>query len=175
MSWNEVTYHFCPVCGGELDKRILKKGEPKRLICKKCGFIFYLDPKVATIVLIPKDEKVLLLKRAISPGKGLWVMPGGFVDRFERVEDAAIREVKEEVGLDVEITSLLGVYSYLGQAVVIIAYLGRIIGGIPKAADETLEVKFFPFSKIPWAKLAFPSTRDALTDYINQQKSNKEL
>jgi ADP-ribose pyrophosphatase YjhB (NUDIX family) len=148
-----------------LEKKQIKVNEPDRLVCRQCEFIYYLDPKVAAATITLWNNKIVLLKRGISPGYGKWVIPGGFVDRGETLEEAAIRETLEETNLQVEITSLLNVYSYPGSTVIVVAFLAQTLGGLPAACDETLEVDFFPYENIPWAELAFPSTRDALLDY----------
>ncbi len=159
-------FRFCPVCGGKLETRLIKEGEPNRLICTECRFIFYLDPKVVACTIVEVDNGIVLLKRAIDPQKGKWVMPGGYVDRGEVVETAAIRETKEECGMSIEIDSLLGVYSYPGRLAVVIVYTGKCIDGTLSAGDETTEAKVFDLDHIPWDKLAFQSTTDAIKDYI---------
>jgi ADP-ribose pyrophosphatase YjhB (NUDIX family) len=156
---------FCPLCGGGLEKKKVKAGEPERLVCGRCHFIYYLDPKVAAATVTLVENRIVLLKRAISPGYGKWVIPGGFVDRGETVEEAAIRETQEEANLQVRIVSLLNVYSYPGSTVIVIAYLAEAEGGVPAACDESLAVELYPYEALPWEDLAFPSTRDALTDY----------
>jgi ADP-ribose pyrophosphatase YjhB (NUDIX family) len=159
-------FRFCPTCGGRLSRQQLKSHEPQRLVCTACSFIFYDDPKVAACTIPTIDGKVILLKRGIEPSYGKWVFPGGFLDRGEQVEAAAIRETWEEVNLQVEITQLLNVYSYPGYPVVVIVYLTKIIGGELQAMDEALEVRTFAPSELPWEDLAFTSTRDALNDYL---------
>ncbi|MFP3867503.1 MAG: NUDIX hydrolase [Desulfobacteraceae bacterium] len=167
MTYREELYKFCPQCGGPLVKKQLKPQEPPRLVCSRCGFIFYLDPKLAAIAIIPMNEGVVLLRRAIEPGYGLWVVPGGFVDLGERVEETAVREVQEEVLLKVRVTRLLNVYSYIGRTTVVVAYVTEVLGGTLGAGDETLEVAIFSPQEIPWELLAFSSSRDALADYFN--------
>ena len=81
------------------------------------------------------------------------------------MQQAAVREAKEEVGLDVRLDSLLNVYSYPG-APVIIVYLATMTGGYVECDDEGIEAQFFTAETIPWADLAFRSTRDALTEYL---------
>ena len=161
------TYRYCPVCGGELESRVLKTTEPMRLVCTTCGFVFYLDPKLAVGTIISDhDNRIVLVRRAIEPGYGKWVFPGGYVDRGEEVQLAAVREAKEETGLDVRIERLLNVYSYPGRAPVIIVYTARMIGGELAVDDEGLEAKFFEKSAIPWDELAFRSTREALREFL---------
>ena len=81
-------YRFCPVCGGPLETRRLKAADPERLVCPSCGFVFYMDPKVAVGTIITHDDgRIVLVRRAIEPGYGLWVFPGGYVDRGELCGD----------------------------------------------------------------------------------------
>jgi len=91
------------------------------------------------------------------------------LDQGEKVEDAALREAREEAGVEVETERLLNVYSYRGEPVIVIVYAGTVVGGVPEARDETLEAKLFERQEIPWDELAFASTRDALRDYFRQR------
>ena len=161
-------YRFCPKCGGALDSRILKENEPERLVCRLCEFVFFLNPKVAAGTLFQLEGKLVLLKRAIEPGYGKWVFPGGFVDRGETIEAAALRETREEMNVEVELAGLINVYSYHNTPVVVLVYAAEVVGGELLAADECLEVRGYQPAKIPWEELAFASTRDALRDYIRR-------
>jgi 8-oxo-dGTP diphosphatase len=163
-----IEYRFCPKCGGDLDKKIVKNNEPKRLVCRSCAFIFYQDPKVVAGTLFTLDGGIVLLKRGVEPALGKWVFPGGYVDRGESVQDAAVRETKEESQLDVKLGRLLNVYSYPRSPNVIVVYTAEVIGGTLAAADESTDAAVFPLSDIPWNDLAFDSTKDALTDYIRE-------
>jgi ADP-ribose pyrophosphatase YjhB (NUDIX family) len=167
-------FRFCPVCGGRLSTLALKAGEPARLVCSRCDFVFYQDPKVVACVILELEGKILLLRRAIDPQKGLWVMPGGYVDRGEVVAQAAMRETEEECGLKTALEGLVGVYSYPGKTEVIVVYKGRRIGGEPAAGDETSEVGLFPPGQIPWDEIAFQSTEDALKDYLRNHCGRRE-
>ncbi len=159
-------YRFCPQCGGTLASRSLRQGDPARLVCEACAFVFYLDPKVATGVIVPFDGGIVLVRRAIDPSYGKWVFPGGYVDRGETLEGAAIRETREEAGLEVRLTRLVGLYSYTGKPVILAVFAGEATGGALAVDDESLEIKAFPSDGIPWDELAFPSTRQALRDYL---------
>ena len=130
-------FRFCPKCGGTLSRQVLKPNEPKRLVCGSCSFIFYDDPKVAACTIPVIQGKIVLVQRGIEPGYGKWVFPGGFLDRGERVEDAAIRETLEETGLTVEVGRLLNAYSYPGYPVVVLVYPATVLAGEPQALDET--------------------------------------
>ena len=160
-------YRFCPTCGGTLEPRTLKAGDPSRLVCSACGFIFYLDPKVAVGTIIrTADARLVLVRRAIEPGYGLWVFPGGYVDRGEEVTAAAIREAREESGFDVRLDGLVNIYSYPGRPLVIIVYAATAIDGELCGDDECLEARLFQPEEIPWDALAFRNTHEALRAYL---------
>ena len=165
-SHGAMEYRFCPRCGGKLGWERVKPIEPERLVCRSCAFIFYLDPKLVAGTLFTIDKGVVLLRRGVEPAMGKWVFPGGYVDRGESVEEAAIRETKEESRLEVKLSSLLGVYSYPRSPNVIVVYTAEVTGGDLAAGDESLEAGRFAPDQIPWEELGFPSTRDALNDYI---------
>ena len=160
-------FRFCPVCGGVLESRSIKNGDPARLVCTTCGFIFYLDPKLAVGTIITDEQnRVVLVKRAIEPGYGKWVFPGGYVDRGEEVRTAAVREAREETGLDVRLDRLINIYSYAGRVPVIVVYAATMTGGCLGCDDEGLEARFFEPETIPWDELAFRSTREALKEFL---------
>ena len=138
----------------------------QRPVCPACGFVLYEDPKLAAGVVLECEGQVLLLERATNPGRGRLTFPGGYVDRGERVEDAAVRETAEEVGVTATIDSLLGVYSAEGNPVVLVVYRAIIVAGKPHETAEASAVGWYPGDALPWAQLAFPSTTDALRDWI---------
>lgn len=167
MHDHDDLYRFCPRCGGALSSRQLKAGDPDRLVCDACGFVFYLDPKIAVGTIIHSaDHRIVLVRRAIDPGYGKWVFPGGYVDRGEEITSAAIREAREECGLHVRIDSLVNIYSYPGRAPIVIVYAASIIAGELAVDEEGLEADWFERDRIPWDELAFRSTNEALRDYL---------
>jgi ADP-ribose pyrophosphatase YjhB (NUDIX family) len=135
-------------------------------VCSACAFVFFLDPKIAAGVVFSYDGGILLLQRAIHPSYGKWVFPGGYVDRGETLEAAALREVQEESGLVVRLTRLLGAYSFPDNPVIVVAYAGDVMGGSLTIDDESLAIRSFPPAEIPWDQLAFPSTVQVLKDYL---------
>ena len=164
---DSAPFSFCPRCGGALERRLLKSTEPERPVCTRCGFIYYLDPKIAvgTIIKVARD-RIVLVRRAIEPGYGRWVFPGGYVDRGEPLTAAAIREAREECGLDVRLDGLVNIYSYAGRTPVIVVYAATAIGGTLCIDEECLETAEFDTSSIPWDHLAFRSTHEGLRDYL---------
>jgi 8-oxo-dGTP diphosphatase len=163
---NLPEYNFCPRCGGRLELREIKAGEPERLVCEECSFVFYLGPKLVAAVIFELNGGIVLTQRAIDPGYGKWTFPGGFVDRGETAEAAAKREAREEAGVEVEVGKIIGLYSYEDQVPVIAVFSGRVTAGKPAPLDETMAVKVFPYDDLPWSEMAFPSTEDALKDYL---------
>lgn len=90
-------------------------------------------PKLTVDIVAPMDDGIVLIKRKNEPFAGKWALPGGFVDVGETVEDAAVREMKEETGLEVEIVRLVGVYSDPSRDPrghnVSVAFLANVVGG----------------------------------------------
>jgi ADP-ribose pyrophosphatase YjhB (NUDIX family) len=140
----------------------------EQAVCSACRFVFYLNPKLVAGTIPELEGRILLTRRAISPGKGLWTFPGGFVDFGETVSEAAVRETFEETGLRVELTALVNVYSYPG-APVIVVYAARVTGGTLRPCAENDALAWWGPAEIPWDALAFPSTRDALRDWVGRR------
>ena len=136
------------------------------MVCTGCNFVYYLSQKVVAGTIPAEDGRILLTRRAIHPAHGKWTFPGGYVDWGECVGSAAIRETHEETGLTVELGALVGVYSYPSAPVVIVVYQARVIGGSLAVCHENDRVEWIAPADIPWDELAFPSTTDALRDFL---------
>lgn len=147
---------------------MLKVFEGRELeACAHDDFVLWRDPKVAASIVVAAPGGVVLGRRGIEPGYGLWCLPGGFVNDDENPADAVARECLEEIGARVAVDGVLDVY-HAGRtaapSLVVIAYHGRVLEGQALAAgDEMLEVDVFPVSAPP--ELAFPSHRQALAKY----------
>lgn len=154
--------NFCQRCGHRLaHKEIYKRVRP---YCPQCGQVVFVDPKVAAVVLVVIGGKLVMVKRAIEPALGRWSFPSGFVDRGEVVEEAAIREVREETGLEVRLKDLVGLYSQEGNPVVLAVYSAEVVGGTLKAGDETEEVALFAVDELP--PLPFPHDERIVRDWL---------
>ncbi|HEY2107995.1 MAG TPA: NUDIX domain-containing protein, partial [Candidatus Binataceae bacterium] len=116
-------------------------------------------------VVVSKDGRVLMCRRAIEPRKGFWTMPAGYMELGETLEEGAAREALEEAEAAIAIEGILGVFSIarIGQVQVIFR-AGFADPGLPAFAPgaESLEVRLFSIEEIPWDEIAFPSVRWAL-------------
>jgi ADP-ribose pyrophosphatase YjhB (NUDIX family) len=164
--------HFCVNCGTALVTRVIEGREVEA--CPRDSFILWHDPKVSTAVIVEMDGGIILGRRAIEPGYGLWCLPGGFVNDDEDPAASAARECLEEITASVEMTRLIGVYHVpkIGAAsLIVIAYRGRLIDGARAAAGaEMLEVGTFPLDALP--QLAFPSHQRVLAEYLKSAEGS---
>lgn len=163
-----MIFPFCPRCG-----QPYSHDNPKMLKCDNCGYEFYLSPKPCNGLFIKNDQgEVLLVKRAHAPEKGKWDVAGGFVDRDETLEESAVREAKEELGVEISDLKYLGSYVtyYLYQGVnfpnIVAMFEAKIASGQLRAADDALEIKFFAQDELPIDDLAFPFIKQALKDFL---------
>jgi 8-oxo-dGTP diphosphatase len=163
-----ITVRFCPLCGAPLAREAVPPDQREHAVCTQCRFVFYLNPKLVGATIPEQDGRVLLTRRSIDPGRGLWTFPGGFVDWGETVTDAAVRETFEETGLKVDLTELLNVYTYPG-APVIVVYKAIVVGGTLTTCGENDQLEWVAPEAIPWPVLAFQSTREALREWMGSR------
>jgi molybdenum cofactor cytidylyltransferase len=156
---------YCQRCGSRMG--FAERHGRYRPVCPACGFTAFYDPKIATAVVVDIDGQIVLQRRAIAPGRGKWTFPGGYVDRGERIEDAAVREVVEEVRLAIEAPRLIGIYSEPGETVVLAAFHASANGQAPSLGDESTEVRLFTLDDLP--ELAFHRDQRIITDWLRQR------
>ena len=157
-------FNFCPRCGSSvLHEERFGKVRP---ICPQCGWIHFVDPKVAAAVLVVQDGNVLLVRRTNEPFRGLWTLPAGFVNGGEDPAEAAERECMEETGLAVRVTRVVDIVSgreHPRGADFVIVYLAEIVGGDMKADDDADAVEWFGRENLP--PLAFRATQKVLESF----------
>jgi ADP-ribose pyrophosphatase YjhB (NUDIX family) len=170
-AWLQATLNFCSRCGGALRFGPIEGEDRDRLVCAGCGHIAYVNPRlVVTTVPVTDDGRIVLLRRGIEPGRGSWAQPGGFLEVDETVTEAAVRETREETGLVVRPGEIIGFYTRLEAAVVVVAFEARVIGGEPRLNPEALEIQTFEPESIPWAGIAFKTTMWALRDWLARRR-----
>ena len=161
-------FKFCPLCGNDLVEKHMDGRT--RLICGSCEFVHYQNPVPAAGVIVVDEGRVLLVKRKFKPRVGMWTLPAGFVEADEDAAACAVREMKEETNLDVELTRLFNVYSAFDDprtAVVLLLYLGRKIDGDLQCGDDASDARYFDLDDLP-EEIAFRAHQHALADIKKQ-------
>ena len=164
--------NFCPNCGSQnLEYKIPDGDRHHRYVCGDCHTVHYLNPRVIVGCLPVYDDRIVICRRAIPPCEGKWNLPAGFMENGERAEDGALRELKEETGLDGQILKLHCVYSIPHVNQVYLIFLTRIntAKGIP--GEESLEVKYFKEHDVPWGEIGFTSSVYAIEKYFEYKSS----
>ncbi|HEX3629860.1 MAG TPA: NUDIX domain-containing protein [Candidatus Dormibacteraeota bacterium] len=151
---------YCSDCGTKTETQLV--GRQRLSVCVGCDRIFFRNPKVVAAAVIEERDRVLLVRRDIEPGRGLWGLPGGFVDWDEHPEDAMVRECREEVGIGVTPLELLTVLHIRQEeeGIVGLFYRARLVDGAPIAGDEVQQVGWFAPDHLP--PLAFATHRKIL-------------
>jgi ADP-ribose pyrophosphatase YjhB (NUDIX family) len=158
---------FCIRCGARL-RRARKAGWTRRIgECPRCGWIDWNNPAPTASILIVRRGRVLLVRRAVAPARGAWDTPGGFIEAGETAQQAARREAREELGVDVTLERVIGIYPDVygvGRLPSLnIHYLGRLKGDASavRAGDDAAACAWFPLGRLP-RRLAFTNGRIAL-------------
>ena len=158
---------YCSNCGlknknGYIDGNI-------RFHCSECKTIHYENPKPTATLICPNGNSILLGKRAYSPGKGEWGLPGGFMELNETLEQAAIRELKEETNLKGKVNHILGTCSHYGSVFGDILLIGLVIEindwSIMNEGDDIYDLQFFNLDNLP--ELAFDCHQKIVSLYKN--------
>lgn len=144
-----------------------------RLFCAECNEPHYENPVPASCLVVVDDrEKILLVKRNVEPHVGRWCLPGGFIELEETSEEAALRELKEETGLNGRIECLLGVkssYSPLYYSVILVGYLVKSFTGTLSPGDDASEVAYFHRDELP--DIPFDSHIRFIQSYYSSSKT----
>ena len=157
----DLNRKYCHWCGTILT--VKKLNEIDKHYCNTCNRFIFEDPKLAVVVLVSNGSKLLLVKRAIEPALGKWSFPSGYVDLGEAVETAAVREVKEETGVDIKINFLVVANSSSLRPLVLLAYGAEVSGGIMKLNHEVLDLGYFSPECLP--DMPFPHDDEILRDW----------
>ncbi|MBN1917447.1 MAG: NUDIX hydrolase [Verrucomicrobia bacterium] len=146
----------CRECGGALATRPIE-GRP-RAVCPACGSISYVNPVPAAAVAVVEHGCILLVKRAVEPKKGLWSLPAGFLEIDETVQECAVRETKEETGLDVALDGIIDVITVFDDpryVCLLVVFAAHVVGGTLAPGDDAAEAGAFGLDELP--PIAFKS------------------
>jgi ADP-ribose pyrophosphatase YjhB (NUDIX family) len=156
--------NFCSNCGSDNIDFIIPTGdERKRFVCAQCKTIFYHNPRMIVGCIIEnKLGEIMLCRRGIEPRLGFWNLPCGFLENDEKIEDGALREVKEETGAEVKLEGLHIVYNLPKAQQVYLIFKAKMQSEHFQLTPESTEIAFFPLANIPWEELAFSSNAFAL-------------
>ena len=153
------------VCPRDGTKLVLTRIDGReRPTCAVCGFADFMHVQIGSNAIVERDGAVLLVRLNYGPRDGHWALPGGLVENDETMEEAAIRETKEETGFDVRLDGLLASWMRPGFPILVVTYRAHIIGGeLQIAPDEASEAAFFPKAELPpLDEIAWPSTSHGL-------------
>jgi ADP-ribose pyrophosphatase YjhB (NUDIX family) len=164
-------WRSCPRCTAQLSRGAVAGDEAERLHCPACGLVVYENPAPTASAIVERDGRILLTRRGIEPFRGMWDLPGGFVEPGEHPEDAVRRELFEETGLDVAPGCLVGIYTDVyghgGGTTLNIYYAAEVVCGAEAASSDVSELRWFAPSDLPpAAELAFANGPAALADYL---------
>jgi ADP-ribose pyrophosphatase YjhB (NUDIX family) len=136
-----------------------------RRLCAACGRVHYVDPKIAVGVAVFRNDKILLVRRSMEPGRGRWSVPGGYVDIGRDPRAEAAREVMEEARVDVEVGAVIDVFKNPPEEgnTIFVLYAARWVSGEPEPGDDADEAGFFAPDELP--PLTFASTHAAIAGW----------
>lgn len=163
-------YTYCSLCGSALRER-----DDGNLACTRCTFVNYRNPRPTATVLVLHNNKLLLAKRSVEPFKGWWDPLGGFVERGEHPQETAVRELKQETGLDINITKLFGIYTGTFPSdtdpfyIITMVYLAECNSDKVEAHDDVMECRWFSKEEVP-TKIAFDSNTRVVRDFLKVWK-----
>jgi len=157
-------FKFCPHCGIRLEIRI--REDRKRPTCPSCGFTDYQNPAPAAGCVVFDEGRLLMVQRAHKPFVGDWTIPAGYCEWEENPSQTAVRELKEETGLDVKISGIFKIYNGHDDPrtnAILVLYFADIVGGKLRPADDAMRAAFFAREELP-QNIAFEAHRQALID-----------
>ena len=163
---------YCSQCGGKTKLEIPQDDDRPRFICSQCGFVHYQNPRLVVGSIPVHEDQVLLCLRAIEPRKNYWTLPAGFLENGESISDGAIREAEEEALITPNLGEIITIVDvvYAEQVHVFFrAHLDNLDFG---PGRESLDVKLFKLTEIPWKEIAFKTVEIALKAQINKASND---
>lgn len=172
LKWTPLVWNFCPICSLKLV--VAHDGQDVRPHCPECDKFYYYNPiPAACCFLTNENDELLMVQRSVEPRKGLWTLPGGFVESGETTEEAAIRELHEETGLIGSGVTLMGASSLSGKTtggVVVLGYTVDAWEGEMEAKTDAMDLGFFSHENRP--EVAFEVHMNLLEIYDAQREKH---
>ncbi len=166
-NYGRFKWTYCPICGLELGKA--DDGESLRPHCEPCNRFYYSNPVPAACCFLTNEQgELLLVQRSVEPRKGMWTLPGGFIETGETTEEAALRELAEETGLAGKGVSLMGVSSFPSQhsaGIIVLGYTVDEWHGEMRPDTDAMDLGFFSSEDRP--PIAFEVHQQLLAIYDN--------
>ena len=146
---------FCSECGAPVELRIPEGDSLPRFVCGSCHTIHYQNPRMIVGCIPEWEDRILLCRRGIEPRYGYWTLPAGFMENGETVGQGALRETLEEAGARVELGAAFSMISVPRVNQVHVFFLARVVDREFKPGAETLDLRLYEESEIPWQEIAF--------------------
>jgi ADP-ribose pyrophosphatase YjhB (NUDIX family) len=164
---------FCSRCSSPNVERTIPFGDVGlRYVCRGCGFVHYERHSIVAGCVATLGERVLICQRNIEPGRGLWTIPAGYVERGETLAEAAVRETWEEAGTHPAKLSLFAIYNLPAFGEIYVIYRADLTSEHLEPGPESRAAVLVAREAIPWDLLAFPTAREALRSWSVGQASD---
>ncbi|TAK86245.1 MAG: NUDIX domain-containing protein [Betaproteobacteria bacterium] len=165
--------NYCSECGSRVALQDRPGDRAPRYACPGCRKIFYLSPRLVVACLAIRERGVLLCRRGVQPGYGLWTLPCGFIEKGEPASRAAVREALEEAQATIELGRPYALFHIPHANQMQVVFLAELADSACAAGSETLEARLFEEAEIPWGELAFASTGVVLRQYFGDLRSGR--
>jgi ADP-ribose pyrophosphatase YjhB (NUDIX family) len=169
----DSTMNYCSNCGQPVTYLTPPGDDRERYCCESCGVIHYQNPRIVVGCIPESKDKILLCRRAIEPCYGKWTLPAGYLENGETAAAGAKRETYEEARARVEIIGPYALYDICHVNQIYLMFRARLQGNSFHAGHESLEVKLFEESDIPWDEIAFRVIHATLLKYYGDRRSGR--
>ncbi len=149
---------FCPECGGAQQRRELAGEQRNHWYCQRCRVADYDYPAIVVNVFAAHHKRLLWVQRNIEPRRGLWAIPGGFLEKGETLAQGAVRELREEAGVVIPPEQLqfymTGTVTFINQ--VYMAFRVSVDTDNCQPGTESMDCRFYSRDECPWDSVGYP-------------------
>jgi len=167
--------NYCPDCGGSLVQHIVAGEARNHRYCERCKTRQYDHPRIVVTCFVAYQKKLLWVQRELEPQRGLWAIPGGFLENDETLAQGAARELREESGVLIPADQLAlymtGTITFINQ--IYIAFRGTVETDFFAAGVESRDCGFFARDECPWDKVAYPEVNDSIVQAYDDLDSGE--